>query len=100
MSRNYVFLSSGDRDLGVAFKVQPGSQALSRFEAKNSTLLSSCDGHLPGSSPGRSREFKGEMASAFRIRQNYRYKDWLNKESSVRKFSGGKMLNILIYVES
>ena len=28
MSRNWVFLSSGDRDLGVTFTVHPGSQAL------------------------------------------------------------------------
>ena len=46
MSRNSVFFSSGDRDLGVAFKVHPGSQASSRVEAKNSALLSSCDGYL------------------------------------------------------
>ena len=46
MSKNSVFLSSDDRDLGVAFKFHPGSQALSQVEAKNSTLLSSCDGYL------------------------------------------------------
>ena len=46
MSRNSVFLSSGDRDLRVAFKVNPGSQASSRVEAKNSALLSSFDGYL------------------------------------------------------
>ena len=46
MSRNYVFLSSGDRDLGVAFKIHLGSQASSRVEANNSTLLSSCEGYL------------------------------------------------------
>ena len=46
MSRNSVFLSSGHRDLGVAFKVHPGSQASSRVEAKKSALLSSCDGYL------------------------------------------------------
>ena len=46
MSRNYVFLSSGDRDLGVAFKIHLGNQASSRVEANNSTLLSSCDGYL------------------------------------------------------
>ena len=46
MSRNYVFLSSGDRDLGVAFRIHLGSQASSRVEANNSTLLSSCDGYL------------------------------------------------------
>ena len=67
VSRNSVFLSSGDRDLGVAFKAHPGSQALSRVEAKNSALLSSSDGYLPGSSPFGSREFKGETASVFMI---------------------------------
>ena len=41
-----MFLSSGDRDLGVAFKVHLGSQASSRVEAKNSALLWSCDGYL------------------------------------------------------
>ena len=41
-----MFLSSGDRDLGVAFKVHLGSQASSRVEAKNSDLLSSYDGYL------------------------------------------------------
>ena len=35
-----------DRDLGVAFLMHPGSQSLSRGEAKDSTLLSSCDGYL------------------------------------------------------
>ena len=39
MSRNSVFLSSGDRDLGVAFKVHLGSQAY--LELKQRTLLSS-----------------------------------------------------------
>ena len=46
MSRNSVFLSSGDRDLGVAFKFHPGSQASSQVEAKNSALLSSYNGYL------------------------------------------------------
>ena len=46
MSRNSEFLSSGDRDLRVAFKVLPVSQALSRVKAKNSTFLSSLDGYL------------------------------------------------------
>ena len=36
----------GDRDLGVAFLMHPGSQSLSRGEAKDSALLSSCDGYL------------------------------------------------------
>ena len=39
-----MFLSRGDRDLGVAFQTHPGSQASSRMEAKNSGLLSSPDG--------------------------------------------------------
>ena len=46
MSRNSVFLYTGDRDLGVAFKVHPGSQASYRVEAKISALLSSCNGYL------------------------------------------------------
>ena len=46
MSRNSVFLSNGNRDLGVAFKFNPGSQASSRVEEKKSALLSSCDGYL------------------------------------------------------
>ena len=41
-----MFLCSGDRDHRVAFKVHQGSQASLRLEAKNSTLLSSCDGFL------------------------------------------------------
>ena len=46
MSRNSVFLSSDDRDLGVAFKLHPGSQTSSGAETKNSTLLLSADGYL------------------------------------------------------
>ena len=41
-----MFLSRGDRDLGVAFQTHPGSQALSRGEAKDSALLSSRAGYL------------------------------------------------------
>ena len=41
-----MFLSSGDRDVSVAVKIQPGSQTSSRVEAKNSALLSNCDGYL------------------------------------------------------
>ena len=41
-----MILSRGDRDLWVAFQTHPGSQASSRVEAKNSALLSSCDGYL------------------------------------------------------
>ena len=33
-----MFFSKGDRDLGIAFKTQPGSQASSRGEAKDSAL--------------------------------------------------------------
>ena len=46
MSRNSVFLSSGDRDLGVSFKVRLGSQPSSPVEAKHSALLSSCNRYL------------------------------------------------------
>ena len=41
-----MFLSMGDRDLGVAFHTPPGSQASSRGEAKESTLFSSHDRYL------------------------------------------------------
>ena len=41
-----MFVSRGDRDLGVAFLMHPGSQSLSRGEAKDSALLSSCEGYL------------------------------------------------------
>ena len=41
-----MFDSRGDRDLGVAFLMHPGSQSLSRGEAKDSALLSSCDADL------------------------------------------------------
>ena len=41
-----MFLSSGNRDLGVASKIHPWSQASSQVETKNSALLSSCDGYL------------------------------------------------------
>ena len=41
-----MFLSKSDRDLEVAFQTHPGSQASSRVEAKNSTLLLSRDGYL------------------------------------------------------
>ena len=46
LSRKSVFLSNGNRDLGVTFTVHPGIQALSRVEANNFPLLSSCDGYL------------------------------------------------------
>ena len=41
-----MFLSMGNRDLGVAFQTHLGSQAPSRGEAKDSTLFSSCDRYL------------------------------------------------------
>ena len=41
-----MFLSRGDRDLGVAFQTHLVSQALSRGEAKDSTLFSSRDMYL------------------------------------------------------
>ena len=41
-----MFLSKGHRDLRFAFQTHPGSQASCRREAKDSALLSSCDGHL------------------------------------------------------
>ena len=41
-----MFLSSGDRDVRVAFKVHVGSLASSRVEAKNSVLLLSCHPYL------------------------------------------------------
>ena len=34
-----MFVSRGDRDLGVAILMNPGSQSLYRGEAKDSTLL-------------------------------------------------------------
>ena len=40
-----MFLSRGDRDLGVASQTHLVSQALSRGEAKDSILLSSRDGY-------------------------------------------------------
>ena len=41
-----MFLSMGNRDLGVAFQTHLGSQASSRGEAKDSTLFSSLDRYL------------------------------------------------------
>ena len=41
-----MFLSRGDRNLGVAFQTHPGSQASSRMEAKNSSLLSNYNRYL------------------------------------------------------
>ena len=39
---NSIFLSSGDRDLGLPVKAQLGSQASSGVEAWNSAFLWSC----------------------------------------------------------
>ena len=41
-SGNSVFLSSGDRDLGLFIQVQLGSQASSDVEAWKSSFVSSC----------------------------------------------------------
>ena len=74
MSRNSVFLSSGDRDIELA-KFHPGSQALSRMEAKNSSLLSRCDGYLleptewPKASCGVLREDSGLLSRPCRKRR-------------------------------
>ena len=59
MSRNSRFLSSGDRDLRVAFKFHSGSQASTRVEAKKSALHFRCHRYLlePTESP------KGSQAS-------------------------------------
>ena len=43
-----MFLSRGDRDPGVAFQTDPGSQALSTGKTKDSALLSNRDGYLLG----------------------------------------------------
>ena len=61
-----MFLSRGDRDLGVAFQTHPGSQASSRVEAKNSALLSSRDRYLlePTERP------KGSQASCGVLRED------------------------------
>ena len=85
MSRNSVFLSSSDRDLGVAFKVHPWSQASSRVEAKSSALLSSCDVYLlepikwpKGSQASRGdlREDSGLLSRPFRKRRPSSCYDW------------------------
>ena len=44
--QDIMFVSRGDRDLGVAFLMQPGSQSLSRGEAKDTALLSSRDRYI------------------------------------------------------
>ena len=61
-----MFVSNGKRDLSVTFKVQPGSQASSRVQAKKSALLSSCDGYLlePVETP------KGSQASCGVLRED------------------------------
>ena len=58
-----MFLSSGDRVLRVAFKIHLGSQASSQVQAKNSTLLSSCNGYLlePIECPKRSQASCGVL---------------------------------------
>ena len=44
--QDLIFLSRGDRDLGIAFQTHPGNQAWSRREGKDSALLLSRDGYL------------------------------------------------------
>ena len=66
MSRNSEFLSSGDRDLRVAFKIHPGSQASSRVAAKYSAFLSSSDGYLLEPIEGP----KGSQASCGVLRED------------------------------
>ena len=58
-----MFLSSGDRNLGVAFKVHMESQASFLVEAKNSALLSSYDVYLlePNEWPKGSQAFCGVL---------------------------------------
>ena len=41
-----MFLCLGDSYLGIAFSTHPGNQASSRGEAKDTALLSSCDGYI------------------------------------------------------
>ena len=41
-----MFLSNGNRDLRVAFKIHPWTHTSSQVEAKNSAVLSSCDEYL------------------------------------------------------
>ena len=77
-----MFLSSGDRDLGDAFQTHPGSQSLSRGEAKDSALLLSRDRYLleptewpTGSQASSSvwREDSGLLCRPFRkIRPSFR----------------------------
>ena len=73
-----MFLSMGDRDFEVAIHTNPGSQASSRGEAKDSPLLSSRDGYLlkptewpTGSqaSCGVWREDSGLLSRPFRKRR-------------------------------
>ena len=85
LSRNSLFLSSGNRDLGVVFTVHPGIQASSQVEAKNSALLLSCDGYLlepiewpKGSqaSCGVLREVSGLLSRPCRKRRASSRDDW------------------------
>ena len=80
-----MFVSRGDRDLGVAFLMHPGSQSLSRGEAKDSALLSSCDGYLleptewpKGSqaSCGVWREDSGLLSRPYSKRRPSSREDW------------------------
>ena len=64
-----MFLSTGDRDLGVAFQTHPGSQASFRVEAQNSALLSSRDGYLlkPTEWPKRNQASCGVLREDLRL---------------------------------
>ena len=42
----------------------------------------------------------GDQETIDQLSVNERYKEWLNRDSSVGKFSGEKRLNNLVYVES
>ena len=83
--QDLMFLSRGDRDLRVAFQTHPGSQASSRVEANDSTLLSSRDGYLlepterpQGSQASTSvwREDSGFLSRPGRKRRPSHRQDW------------------------
>ena len=88
-----MILSRGDRDLWVAFQTHPGSQASSRVEAKNSALLSSCDGYLlePTEWP------KGSQASCGVLRK---YSGLLSRPCRRRRASSHDDGGISLFVSS
>ena len=93
MSRNSVFLSSGNRDLGVAFKIHLGSQASSRVEAKSSALLLSCDGYLlepfewPKGSQASYGVFRGNSGLLSRLCRKRRASSHDNDDGGIPWFS-------------